>query len=72
MVATEQDILNAREFIYEYRQAGWYGDVYLMPVGGTTESYQLNEKSVAELAMKYGYKYTPRLQVQLWKNAWNT
>lgn len=46
--------------------------VYLMPAGGTTKVYDNNEKWVADLAMKHGWRYTPRLQVQLWKNAWGT
>ena len=46
--------------------------IYLMPAGGTTKVYNENEKWVAELAMKNGWRYTPRLQVQLWKNAWGT
>ena len=46
--------------------------VYLMPAGGTTKVYDENEKWVADLAMKHGWRYTPRLQVQLWKNAWGT
>ena len=57
-----------------------YGDVincnsvpiYIMPAGGTTKFYDNNEKMAAELCMKYGWRYTPRLQVQLWKNAWGT
>ena len=46
--------------------------VYLMPAGGTTLHYDSNEKWVADLAMQNGWRYTPRLQVQLWKNAWGT
>lgn len=46
--------------------------IYLMPAGGTTKVYDTNEKWVADLAMKHGWRYTPRLQVQLWKNAWGT
>jgi len=46
--------------------------VYLMPAGGTTMHYNDNERWVADLAMKHGWRYTPRLQVQLWKNAWGT
>ena len=46
--------------------------VYLMPAGGTTMHYNENEKWVAELCMKHAWRYTPRLQVQLWKNAWGT
>lgn len=47
-------------------------DTYLMPVGGTIDGYLVNNKHVAELALKYGYKYSPRLHVDLWKNAWGT
>jgi len=46
--------------------------IYLMPAGGTTMKYNENECWVADLAMKQGWRYTPRLQVQLWKNAWGT
>ena len=46
--------------------------IYLMPAGGTTMVYNDNENWFAELAMKHGWRYTPRLQVQLWKNAWGT
>jgi 6-pyruvoyltetrahydropterin 2'-reductase len=46
--------------------------VYLMPAGGTTKHYDENERWVADLCMKHGWRYTPRLQVQLWKNAWGT
>jgi 6-pyruvoyltetrahydropterin 2'-reductase len=46
--------------------------VYLMPAGGTTKHYDENERWVADLCMKNGWRYTPRLQVQLWKNAWGT
>ena len=46
--------------------------IYLMPAGGTSKVYDSNEGWVAELAMNNGWRYTPRLQVQLWKNAWGT
>ena len=49
-----------------------YIPVYLMPAGGTTKHYDENERWVADLAMHNGWRYTPRLQVQLWKNAWGT
>ena len=46
--------------------------VYLMPVGGTIEGLELTEKQVAEMALKYGYKFSPRLHVNLFGNAWGT
>lgn len=48
------------------------GHVYLMPDGGTEEPYRINNVNVANIAMKYGYKYSPRLQIDLWGNEWAT
>jgi 7-carboxy-7-deazaguanine synthase len=47
-------------------------DVYLMPVGGTGDLYYKNNVKVANEALKRGWKYSPRLQVDIWKNAWGT
>ena len=46
--------------------------VYLMPEGGTSEGYSKNAGAVAEFALQYGYLYSPRLQVDLYGNAWGT
>jgi hypothetical protein len=43
-----------------------------MPVGGVESVYALNNKNVALLAMKYGLRYSDRLQVPLFKNEWGT
>ena len=47
-------------------------DIYLMPVGGLNESYQLNRTDVANLALKYGFKFSPRLQCDVSGNSWGT
>jgi len=72
VVATARDVDDVHTFVYEYKKAGWAGEVYLMPLGGTAESYNLNAPQVAALAMHSGYRYSPRLQVDLWKNEWGT
>ena len=72
VVATEQDVLEVDKAVAEYRFAGFTGPVYLMPVGGVEDIYNLNTKQVAELAMRRGYRYSPRLQVDIWRNAWGT
>jgi organic radical activating enzyme len=72
VVATEDDVNEALEVIEMYRRAEFYGHVYLMPVGGVESVYSLNNRRVAELAMKYGLRYSDRLQVPLFKNAWGT
>jgi organic radical activating enzyme len=72
VVATETDVEEAEEAVNEYRKAGFGGPVYLMPLGGTEQLYSLNNKSVAELAMQKGWRYSDRLQIPLFKNAWGT
>ena len=44
-------------------------DVLLMPEGMTREELDAKRNDVAELAMEYGYRYTPRLHVDLWNDA---
>ncbi len=44
-------------------------DVLLMPEGTTRDSLDESRNNVAELAMEYGYRYTPRLHVDLWNDA---
>lgn len=72
VVATEQDIEDALKATQEYRNAGFKGNVYLMPVGGVESVYSLNNKAVALAAMKHGLRYSDRLQVPLFKNEWGT
>ena len=72
VVATEQDFADAECAIAAYRRAGFKGHVYLMPVGGVGSVYALNNRTVADLAMKNGLRYSDRLQVPLFKNEWGT
>ena len=72
VIATEQDFADAERAVTEYRAAGFKGHVYLMPVGGVESVYALNNRTVADLAMKNGLRYSDRLQVPLFKNEWGT
>ena len=72
VIATERDADEAMMCIDQYRDYGFTGDVYLMPVGGIPDIYSLNNRTVAELAMHRGLRYSDRLQVPLFKNAWGT
>ena len=72
VVATEQDAEEAIETVDVYRAEGFKGPVYLMPVGGVESVYSLNNRRVADLAMANGLRYSDRLQVPLFKNAWGT
>ena len=72
VVANEQDAEDAFRAADEFKKAGFKGHVYLMPVGGVESVYQLNNKAVALMAMKKGWRYSDRLQVPLFKNEWGT
>jgi organic radical activating enzyme len=72
VIATEQDFADAECAIAAYRKAGFEGHVYLMPVGGVESVYTLNNRAVADIAMKHGLRYSDRLQVPLFKNEWGT
>lgn len=45
---------------------------YLMPVGGTNEVYMQNKVAIHELAMKYGFRFSSRLQCEVSENKWGT
>lgn len=72
VVATEEDVRDAEKAVKEYRDAGFKGPVYIMPVGGIESVYALNNKNVALMAMERGWRYSDRLQVPLFKNLWGT
>jgi len=72
VIATEEDAEEALETLDIYRAEGFEGPCYLMPVGGVESVYTLNNRRVAELAMKHGLRYSDRLQVPLFKNEWGT
>jgi 7-carboxy-7-deazaguanine synthase len=72
VIATEQDFEDAQRATAEFREAGFTGHVYLMPVGGVESVYTLNNKTVAIMAMNAGLRYSDRLQVPLFKNEWGT
>jgi len=72
VVATKADAQEALEVTKLYRAAGFTGAVYLMAAGGVESIFFLNNKRVAELALKNGLRYSDRLQVSLYQNAWGT
>jgi len=44
-------------------------DVLLMPEGQTRDQLESTRKTVADLSLEYGYRYTPRLHIDLWNDA---
>jgi len=72
VVATSEDLEEAEEAVDAYSKRGFRGSVYLMPCGGVERVYNLNNRAVAEMAMRKGWRYSDRLQVPLFKNEWGT
>jgi 7-carboxy-7-deazaguanine synthase len=84
VVAGEDDLNDIKKAVKEYED--YYEEmdsdvigfnnmgisVYLMPCGGTNATYQMTERQVADLCLKEGYRFSPRLQIPLFKNAWGT
>jgi len=72
VVATEDDFIEVKRAVSAYQDAGVQCPVYLMPMGGRSEEYTLNVKDVAEACMAEGWRFTPRLHISLFGNAWGT
>ena len=72
VVATEEDVDEVTKAVAQYRAEGIDVPVYVMPLGGRSEEYKLNTRGVATLAMERGWRYTPRLHVDIFGNAWGT
>lgn len=48
-------------------------EIFLMPAGGQYNEYYLkNSREVANICLEKGFRYSPRLQVDLFKNEWGT
>lgn len=72
VISKQEDIEDVQRAVSEYRNAGIDIPVYLMPVGGVNSVYELNERGVADFCRDNGYRFSPRIQVPLYKNEWGT
>lgn len=72
VVSTDLDVVDAHRAVAEYQSAGVGIPVYLMPVGGVNSVYELNERQVADYCRNNGFRFSPRIQVPLYKNEWAT
>jgi len=71
VIRDEADMGEVERAVKEYDHARVNIDaVYLMPEGAL--DHQMEEQKIAELALKYGYKYSPRLHLNLFGNEWGT
>jgi 7-carboxy-7-deazaguanine synthase len=72
VVADQDDVDEVARAVDAYREAGVDVPVYLMPLGGRSEEYTLNVQEVANLCMERGWRFSPRLHISLFGNAWGT
>ena len=72
VVATQDDFDEVKRAVIAYQSSGVQCPVYLMPLGGRSEEYTLNVKDVAKACMAEGWRFTPRLHISLFGNAWGT
>lgn len=70
VVEKAEDFDEVDRAVTQYRQAGFCGPVYVMPVGGVVSVYDGNRINVADEALRRGYWYSPRLHVDIWGNGW--
>jgi len=72
VVSDDQDVEEVDKAVALYKEKQIECDVYLMPCGATQEGQAKTARQVAELCLKKGYKFSPRLHVDLFGNAWGT
>ncbi|MFC6835565.1 7-carboxy-7-deazaguanine synthase QueE [Halomarina ordinaria] len=73
VVTGREDVEEATDLVEAVREHASVAvpdaDVLLMPEGTTREALAERRHLVADLATEYGYRYTPRLHVDLWDDA---
>ena len=73
VVTGPDDLPEIEELIAELRSVSSAttrdSEVPLMPEGTTRDELDRNREIVAELATEHGYRYTPRIHVDLWNDA---
>jgi organic radical activating enzyme len=72
VVQDEQDLDEVNRARDMYSSSGVNADIFLMPMGATREGQIKTAAQVADMAMKHGFKYSPRLHVDLFGNKWGT
>jgi 7-carboxy-7-deazaguanine synthase len=65
VITRESDIEEIRQDFLEHLSFVDPDDVLLMPVGGTPELLRESMQMTARLAIQHGFRYTPRLQIDL-------
>ena len=70
VVETQEHVDEAVRAVDAFRQGGFKGSVYLMPVGGTLNPYEQNLRIIADICVERGFNLSPRLHCSIWGNGW--
>lgn len=70
VVDKAEEMEEVNDAVAAYRAAGVVVPVYLMPEGGTSTNYTKNKFNIADECMKRGYRFSPRLHIDLFGNSW--
>lgn len=65
VVASEDNVVEASSILKEIPH---YATVYLMPMGETREELAKTELLTYEAAVKYGFRYSPRLHISMYND----
>lgn len=72
VVREVQDFDELEQFLEKYDCVVNINSVYCMPEGAVLEQYTLTAPVVAAECMKRGYRFSPRLHIDLFGNRWGT
>jgi len=68
VVANEEDVKEAvKDFIIPYSIPR--RSIFLMPLSSNREEYIKNSPKVVELCKQFGFRFSPRLQLEIWDKA---
>lgn len=70
--SSPDDIVDVDRAVAAYAAEGIRIPVYLMCAGGTEKHYFPNKDWLAKLCLERGYRFSPRLQIDLFGNQWAT
>lgn len=70
--SSPEDLSDVERAISEYKHHCINIPVYLMAAGGTEKLYHKNKQWLTKVCLQHGYRYSPRLQIDLFGNQWST
>jgi 7-carboxy-7-deazaguanine synthase len=70
--SSPEDLDDVKKAVTQYKQHKINFPVYLMPAGGTELLYHKNKQWLSKICLAEGFRYSPRLHIDLFGNSWGT